>query len=347
MSFRTVSVIVPVYNAEKYLDRCIGSLVSQTYKDLEIILVDDGSTDRSPAMCDAWAKKDGRIRVIHKENAGAGMARNAALDAAAGDIICFVDSDDYIAPELVFKVVSALDENAADIVLFGKTNVTYAGEMREPMIPEAPQSVYSGNEIAAKLLPAVIYNNRKDSDIRNLPLSLWSCAVTAQTVKRAGWRLISEREIFSEDSYGLIELYRHVRRAVILKEALYFYCENAASLSHGYRNQQFDLIKGFRARAFELAGSFEDPEPVRERICDLYLSFLIGSMKQLVTSDMRLSEKLGFIRRIIGDPATRDSIDTAGLNDSGRARNILYYTMRKGLAGLVYLMVKLQTARKR
>ena len=347
MKFGTVSVVVPVYNAEKYLDRCIGSLVSQTYKDLEIILVDDGSADNSPAMCDAWAQNDARIRVIHKENAGAGMARNAAMDVSTGDIMCFVDSDDYVSPELVSKAVGALTENGADIVLFGKSNVSPSGEVSSVFVPASPKNVYSGSEVASQLLPALIYNNKKDSEIRNLPLSLWSCAVTTETVKRAGWRLLSERDVFSEDSYGLIALYRHVRRAVILNEALYFYCENEASLSHDYRNRRFDMIKGFRARAFELAGIYENPEPVRERICDLYMSFLIGSMKQLVLSDMRLSDKLRFIRRIISDPATRDSIDAAGLNDSGRARNILYYIMRKGCVSLVYLLVKLQTARRR
>ena len=96
-----ISVIVPVYRVEKYLDQCISSIVSQTYQNLEIILVDDGSPDRSGAMCDAWAEKDSRIRVIHQQNAGGGAARNAALDVAQGVWVAFVDSDDYIAPQML------------------------------------------------------------------------------------------------------------------------------------------------------------------------------------------------------------------------------------------------------
>ena len=89
-----VSIIVPVYNVEKYLDKCIESIVNQTYRNIEIILVDDGSPDKCPEICNEWAKKDDRIKVIHKENGGLSSARNAALEIAQGDYITFVDSDD-------------------------------------------------------------------------------------------------------------------------------------------------------------------------------------------------------------------------------------------------------------
>ena len=95
-----ISVVVPVYRVEKYLDHCIQSIAAQTYPNLEILLVDDGSPDGSGAICDRWAEKDSRIRVFHKQNAGAGAARNTALDAATGELIAFVDSDDYLHPNM-------------------------------------------------------------------------------------------------------------------------------------------------------------------------------------------------------------------------------------------------------
>lgn len=117
-----ISVIVPVYNVEKYLDRCVESIVNQTYKNLEIILVNDGSTDNSGQICDVWAEKDNRIRVIHQSNMGGGAARNAALEIAKGDYIAFVDSDDYIANDM-YQYLHNLMETETDIAECGYVNV--------------------------------------------------------------------------------------------------------------------------------------------------------------------------------------------------------------------------------
>lgn len=114
-----ISVIVPVYKVEAYLDRCVQSIVNQTYKNLEIILVDDGSPDNCGPMCDAWAKKDSRIRVIHKENGGLSDARNAGMVIAAGEYIGFVDSDDYIAPEMYQLLLEHMTNDGSDIAACG------------------------------------------------------------------------------------------------------------------------------------------------------------------------------------------------------------------------------------
>ena len=114
-----ISVIVPVYKVEKYLDTCIKSIVDQTHTDLEIILVDDGSPDNCPAICDEWAKKDARIRVVHKENGGLSDARNAGVEIATGEYIGFVDSDDFILPTMYEKLYNAIMENEADLSLCG------------------------------------------------------------------------------------------------------------------------------------------------------------------------------------------------------------------------------------
>ena len=105
MATPLISVIVPVYNAENYLDQCVRSIVDQTYRNLEIILVDDGSPDRCGEICDAWAAKDDRIKVIHQKNAGGGYARNAGFDIATGDFIGLVDSDDYLSPVMYERLM--------------------------------------------------------------------------------------------------------------------------------------------------------------------------------------------------------------------------------------------------
>ena len=124
-----ISIIVPIYNVELYLRRCVYSLITQTYKKIEIILVDDGSPDRCGEICDEYAKADSRVRVIHKTNGGLSSARNAALDIATGDYIMFVDSDDWIESNCCEELVKKIMEYNADIVAFGLNYVYDSGKI--------------------------------------------------------------------------------------------------------------------------------------------------------------------------------------------------------------------------
>lgn len=135
MKYR-ISVIVPIYNVEKYLNECVQSIVAQTYKNLEIILVDDGSQDRCPEICDSWAGRDSRVRVIHQNNGGLSAARNAGLDIAKGDYIAFVDSDDYIAADMFQVMLEALETSTTKIACCSPYIVTEQGELiREGRYP--------------------------------------------------------------------------------------------------------------------------------------------------------------------------------------------------------------------
>lgn len=114
-----ISIILPVYNTEKYLERCINSIVNQSYNDLEIIIIDDGSTDGSARICDEWREKDSRIKVIHKQNEGVSVARNTGLEISKGDFIFFIDSDDYINNNyLLEKLMSVQKRYQCDIVKY-------------------------------------------------------------------------------------------------------------------------------------------------------------------------------------------------------------------------------------
>ena len=123
-----VSVIVPVYGVERYLDACVEGLVGQTYRNLEILLVDDGSPDRCPAMCDAWTARDERIRVIHKANGGLSDARNVGLAKATGDYIYFVDSDDMVERNLIERAMATMRDYDADLVMFQFDTISEDGK---------------------------------------------------------------------------------------------------------------------------------------------------------------------------------------------------------------------------
>lgn len=147
-----ISVIVPVYKVEKYLKRCVDSILAQTYPCLEVILVDDGSPDGCPAICDEYAREDRRVRVIHKENGGLSDARNAGIDAAKGKFLGFVDSDDYVHPRFYELLLQALKEEGADIAGCDVKKVCKTEKIEEKEQQPIQRTVYSGREATANLL---------------------------------------------------------------------------------------------------------------------------------------------------------------------------------------------------
>lgn len=145
-----VSVIVPVFKVEQYLPRCVESIQSQTYQNMEIILVDDGSPDQCPAICDMYAQMDSRIQVIHKENGGLSDARNAGIEKARGDYLCFVDSDDYIQPTMIEHMISEAQENNVKLVI---TNLKTVDEKGYRVFESEKSPIHKGIFTAEELLP--------------------------------------------------------------------------------------------------------------------------------------------------------------------------------------------------
>ena len=140
---QTISVIVPVYNVEAYLPQCVDSILHQDYPDLEVILIDDGSTDHSGEICDRYATADSRIRVIHQKNGGAAAAKNAGLRIAAGEYLSFVDSDDYLEPNVYGFMLETLLDNQADAVQFSFREVFRSRTEEQLLTPEVLEGVYT------------------------------------------------------------------------------------------------------------------------------------------------------------------------------------------------------------
>ena len=150
-----VSVIVPVYNVKQYLDRCLSSIVNQTYCNLEIILVDDGSTDGSAQICDVFQKRDCRIKVIHKKNGGLVSARKAGIQAVSGDYVAYVDSDDWVEPEMYEELVKQVIRSGADLITSGLYR-DYKDAAAEEF-DGLPEGVYDSERIKKEILPAFMY----------------------------------------------------------------------------------------------------------------------------------------------------------------------------------------------
>ena len=337
-----ITIVVPVYNVEKYLNRCVSSIVNQTYHNLEIILVDDGSPDSCPHMCDEWSEKDNRIKVVHKENAGLGMARNTGIEYASGDYICFFDSDDYIAHDTIEKSLALAKETCAEIVVFGMNSVDRNGNVSKTSIPVAEKTCYMGREVKDIFLPDLIDSRHNNTKIKNLCLSAWSCLYSMQLVRRTDWKFVSERQNISEDSYSIIWLYQYVNTVAILQEALYFYCENDASLTRTYREDRFDRILQFYKDCSVMADQAKYGQEIKTRIEGLFLSFSIAAMKQIVAADIEKDKRKLLLSQIIEDDTVQTVLKKSQFWSTNEARKLLFGAMKQKIYGMVYLFLKMQ-----
>lgn len=211
-----ISVIVPVYRVEKYLPACIDSILNQTFTDFELILVDDGSPDRCPEICDETAKRDARVRVIHQANAGLSAARNAGIEAAHGAWLSFVDSDDYIAPQFYEKLYQTAQRTDADCVMCSVQNVDESGKPIDSALMRMADEVKTGREVLRKI-------GRDDV-----------------TPYLTAWNKLYRRKLFNtlrypagrqnEDVFVFAELFCQVQRAACVAEPLYFYRKRIDSI---------------------------------------------------------------------------------------------------------------------
>ena len=243
MSAPKVSIIVPVYNTEKYLKQCVDSMTAQTLREIEIILVDDGSGEDCARLCDSFAEADSRIKVIHKANAGPGLARNSGLEAARGEYIGFVDSDDYIKPMMMESLYEAAVKNDADLVGSGVCFVdgntfSRAGDYSEKHYFEK-DTVFEGEEMKQLLLGVVGALPRETDDSR-YGVSVWKNLFKRSLIAEKQLEFLSERKYMSEDTLFMVDYIKVAKKAVGIPGAFYCYRRNDESFSKSYRSDRFD-----------------------------------------------------------------------------------------------------------
>lgn len=332
-----VTVVIPVYKTEMYLDRCVSSVAGQTYTNLEMILIDDGSPDGCPKQCDDWAERDSRVRVIHKENQGLGMARNTGMARARGKYLCFVDSDDELENTAVEDAVALAESRQADIVLYGMTCMNAVGAVTTRRIPETEKEFYTCREVQESLLPRLI------SGKQGLTMSACCCLISTELARRTQWRFPSERDIISEDVYALLELFREIRKAAVLKKALYRYYENAASLTHTYRPDRIEKIIGFYRACLSLCEKMGYGEPVRKSCAEPFLSFLIAAMKQEV-AQLGIRALPG-LQAIVAETCLQQALRETDLENAGWKRALLLGCIRLKWHRLAFALLSFQNRR--
>lgn len=264
----TISVIVPTYNAGEYLKFCLDSILAQTHRDLEILLVDDGSTDGSGAVCDGYAKMDGRVRVIHQENRGPSAARNRGLDAATGAYIAFVDADDVLAPNMLEALLQAIREG--DMAICNTQRLSKTGEPGA-CCPIGEENM-TGRAFAEKLL---------------LPQAWFYVTVMNRLYRRELFAQLRFPEGFiHEDEAIVCQLAARCSRVVTVSKPLYFYRKTPGSIMElGLRIQTTDKLTALSQRLLlcrEL-GWTELAEATAVRFCHTFLELYFHFHREKTT----------------------------------------------------------------
>ena len=232
-----VSIVVPVYNVEKYLNRCVESLIHQTLKDIEIILVDDGSKDGSGLLCDEWCKKDSRIQVVHKINGGLSSARNAGLKVVSGKYVGFVDSDDDIDLEMYEKMFSAIEEYHVDFVMSDYYRILSNGDEFLKSL-EIQGGFYSKDKIIDDIFHSLIMS--EDIDYGPL-LSVWHCLYRTDFLRENNIYFDEEVRWSEDNIFSAIVGYNANSFYYLKGEGLYHYYQNEGSITTSYRKGAWDV----------------------------------------------------------------------------------------------------------
>lgn len=238
-----ISVIVPIYNVEQYIERCVDSIINQTYKNLEIILVDDGSPDNCPQICDEYAKKDNRIKVIHKENGGLSDARNAGMKIATGDYISFIDSDDWIDTSMFEDMLNQLIEDGSDVVSCGvKWVKEYGTLIRNVTVNES--SVINRYDAEKEIIV--------DGKLKQ---HVWNKLYRTELIKDIPF----EKGKYHEDVFWSYQIFGKVNTVSIMNDSYYYYVQRGNSImGEEYSARRLDALDAMMNRCDYIKVNFPD-----------------------------------------------------------------------------------------
>ncbi len=288
-----ISVIVPVYKVEKYLNRCVNSIINQIYKNLEIILIDDGSPDKCPYICDEWSKRDSRIKVLHKQNGGLSDARNAGLKIATGEFIGFVDSDDWIAPEMYERLLTAIIKDQSDIAECN-VKMVWKNNLQSKMLLQQNNCVLKRDEAQLELL-----NESK------LKQPVWNKLYKKDIIRGIHF----EKGKYHEDVFWSFQAIGNARSVSIIDYIGYFYWQHGESImGEKYSLKRLDAVEGKCNRQEYFRINF--PELENRALVDLWFTCLYHG--QAAFRELKKEEKaqaLEFLNKVLCKyPITREKI---------------------------------------
>lgn len=336
-----ISIIVPCFKVEKYLDQCLDSIVGQTLKDIEIILVDDKSPDRTPELCDGWAGKDPRIKVVHKEkNGGLGLACNSGLEIACGEYIAFCDSDDWVDPEMYATMLDAAEKNNADIVFTGLKRVGNDGKPLGNLSHVKEFRIYSGREEVNALARDIIASRPEVREDRSIQMSAKIVLYRKSLLDEFGITFISERVIQSEDLHFNLNVLSHAQRACVLPRHFYNYRCNPASITGKVDEDKFQKIKKLYSFVKEEAEELGIGGDVNVRIDRMLIGYSRSCICQLLRSGLSWNRKRQLVKSICKDEVWTDIWKEYPIGVMPAPHRIFSFGMKHRLTVLLYILAK-------
>lgn len=293
MNYPKVSIIVPIYNVEKYLDRCMDSLLNQTLMDIEIIMVDDGSPDNCPKMCDEYAKNDNRVKVVHKKNGGLGFARNSGLDVATGEYVAFVDSDDYVGLDMYKTLYDKAEVDKCDAVFCGfRTEVRQNKWIYSDEVDA--DKLWRGKDVQVFMLDMIASGAGVKAE-RLYQMSVWHSIYNRSIIEENHLRFVSEREVASEDIPFQVDFLSKANIVVYVSKTFYSYCLNGTSLTATLKPEKYARYKQLRAC---LLSKSSDAEYV-SRVNRLFIGYTRSYLYDIMNSTWK--DKKDMLRQIQSD----------------------------------------------
>lgn len=280
-----ISVIVPIYNVEKYLARCVDSIVNQTYKNLEIILVDDGSPDICPQMCDDYAKKDSRIKVVHKKNGGLSDARNAGMAVATGKYISFIDSDDYVSDDFFECLLDVMNKENSDIAECSVVKF-YEDNRFDEFSDDLSVKTYDTQDAMSALIAENPFHQH-----------VWNKLYKTELVKDIPYAVGK----LNEDEFWTYRVFGRANKVARLNKTMYYYFQRSSSIMGvGYNIRRLDALEGKANRQKYIENNF--PDLSTQAKIDLYgscmfayqsvLKFMSGADKKKALELIRKYRKM-------------------------------------------------------
>ena len=297
-----VSIIVPVYNVEKYLSECIDSILSQTYENIEIILIDDGSTDKSAQICDEYTAKDKRAAVVHKTNEGVSAARNDGLKAANGQLIMFVDSDDWIDSETCGTAVNAMQESGADVVMWTYISENNGNQSRKIIF--GSDTIFEGTDVTEKLhrrLFGLTGEELANPELADSLCPVWGKLYKKELILNNDISFVDLSEIGTyEDGLFNIEVFSQVEKAVYLNKCLYHYRkENTSSVTSGYRKDLFEKWQHLFDLMQEYIAENNLPSDYQAALNNRIALSIVGLGLNIISCNCSAVKKIKMIKEII------------------------------------------------